>query len=301
MSEPRRVVVTGAGGRLGRAVVRASPPGWTVAPYDRNALDLADRDAMEKVLGGQEFDVLINTAALTNVDYCEQHPAEAHKINEEGPRCLAELCERAGARMVHIGTDYVFAGDEPGLRTEHEPAQPISHYGTSKLAGERAVLCVSERHLIVRVSWVFGPDRPSFIDFILNEARTKDRAAAIGDKWSLPGYALDLAAHLFELLGVDGACGVVHLCNTGPACSWQEYGQYALDCAVQHGIPLKTRTVEFQALASMDRFVARRPIHTGLATGKFAQLTGVTPRHWHEAVGDYVRQLAAAMPSGAGE
>ncbi len=286
----RKLLVIGAGGRLGKAVARvAAASGWQVIGLDRTALDLASAHAIERQLNGIDFDAAINTAALTNVDYCERHPAEAQTVNATAPQLIALLCARRNARFAHVSTDYVFAGNEPGLRFEDDPTEPLSHYGVSKLAGERAVLNADASHLVVRVSWVFGPERPSFIDFILSEARTKDRAKAIGDKWSLPGYAADLADGILALLEPNIPGGIVHLCNSGSPCSWQEYGQFAVDCAAKHGIALKTSTVEFQSLASMEQFIARRPIHTALATSKFTRLTGRTPRSWHDAVDDFVR------------
>ncbi len=290
----RKLLVIGAGGRLGKAVVRtATASGWQVTSLDRAALDLASDQETERVLTAVEFDAAINTAALTNVDYCERHPQEAHAINATAPQLIARLCVKKNARLAHISTDYVFAGDEPGLRHEEEPTHPISHYGASKLAGEKAVLNADASHLVIRVSWVFGPERPSFIDFILNEARTKEQARAIGDKWSLPGYTADLAQGILHLLEPGLPGGIVHLCNPGPPCSWQEFGQHAVDCAARHGVALKTKRVEFQSLASMEQFVARRPIHTALATTTFTSLTGRTLRPWHDAVEDFVRTHVA--------
>jgi dTDP-4-dehydrorhamnose reductase len=146
----------------------------------------------------------------------------------------------------------------------------------------------------VRVSWVFGPDRPSFIDGVLKNAREQEEVAAIADKFSAPTYTLDLAQMLRSFLREREVSGILHLANGGE-CSWQEYAQWAVDCAHAAGIPLKARTVGSIALSEMKAFVARRPVYTVLSTGKYAALTGRSPRHWREAVSEYVREFHSKL------
>jgi len=283
-----KVVITGAAGRLGAALCELYSQKHEVIALDRNALDLAVPQHCREVLAGVEFDALVNCAALTNVDFCETHEAESMRINAEAVGEIAGLCSERGARMVHISTDYVFDGEKAGAYTETDPAEPVSVYGLSKLRGEQALHAVSEHHLAVRVSWVFGPHRPSFIDILLKRALTEPGAAAIGDKFSTPAFTIDLAAWLEPLF--DGRCnagGVLHLCNSG-ATTWQEYGQKAIDLAHRRGVPLKANKVEALSLADMKNFVARRPVNSVMSVVKFAALTGITPRPWQEAVESYL-------------
>jgi dTDP-4-dehydrorhamnose reductase len=142
------------------------------------------------------------------------------------------------------------------------------------------------------VSWVFGPDRASFVDQIIRRALEQDRVEAIADKVSVPTYTLDAARLLLPVLDQPEIAGVLHLCNAGE-CTWQQYGQHALDCAAAAGLPLRARHVEPLKLADMKAFVARRPVYTPLSTAKFTKLTGVTPRPWQEAVEDHVRTTFA--------
>src|SRR5207248_6545398 len=123
------------------------------------------------------------------------------------------------ARFIHISTDYVFDGEKRAPYTEEDEARPISVYGASKRAGERRALEANERALIVRVSWVFGPDRPSFIDWALNQAREHEEVTAIADKWATPTYTLDLVELLRPLLADMSVTGLFHLANSGQ-CSW---------------------------------------------------------------------------------
>jgi dTDP-4-dehydrorhamnose reductase len=194
---------------------------------------------------------------------------------------------------VHISTDYVFDGTKREPYTEEDEPHPISKYGESKWSGERCLHAVGDRHLAVRVSWIFGPDRPSFVDQILQRALEEEHVSAIADKFSVPTYSLDAARLLRPLVEVNAIDGVLHLCNRGE-CSWQEYGQHALDCAAEMGLPLRARTVEPLALAEMQDFVAPRPVYTVLSTAKLTRLTGQTPRTWQEAVRDYIRSYWSA-------
>jgi dTDP-4-dehydrorhamnose reductase len=171
---------------------------------------------------------------------------------------------------------------------EEDEPRPISVYGESKWSGEKELHAVSEDHLAVRVSWVFGPDRASFIDQIVQRAMDQERVDAIADKISTPLYTLDAAKLLLPLIDHSEIGGVLHLCNAGE-CSRQQYGQRALDCAAAVGVPLRTPRVEPLALADMKAFIARRPVYTPLATHKFTRLTGLAPRPWQEAVEDHVR------------
>jgi len=298
---PGKIVVIGSGGRLGAALVREWRAGGDeVIGFNRALLDLADFREIRERLDALEFDALVNCAAQTNVDRCETEVEEAFRINSDAVATLADICARKKARCVHISTDYVFDGTKGEPYTEEDEPRPISKYGESKLSGERCLHAVADKHLAVRVSWIFGPDRPSFVDQILQRALEQDRVDAIADKFSVPTYTLDVARLLRPLVEDASIDGVVHLCNAG-ACSWQEYGQHALDCAAEAWLPLRARKVKPLALADMKAFVARRPPYTPLSTAKLTRLTGLTPRTWEEAVEDYIRTHWVPRFVGAGE
>ncbi len=288
-----RIIVLGSGGRLGAALAREwRAAGDQVIGFRRQLLDIGNFDAVRETLLGQEFDALVNCAALTNVDYCETHPEEAHHLNAEAVATIADVCSRKKARCIHISTDYVFDGGKETPYTETDEARPISVYGASKLAGEKFLHAVSAQHLAVRVSWIFGPDRPSFVDQVLHRALESETVAAIADKIAAPTYTLDTARLLRPFLATVPAGGILHLCNSG-ACTWQEYGQFALDAAAEAGVPLRARTVAPQRMADVKAFVAKRPPSTVMSTARLTSLTEVTPRPWQEAVGEYVRTMWA--------
>lgn len=284
-----KIVVLGAGGRLGAALAREYASQHDVTGFTHAQLDLAQLSVLRSTLAPLSFDVLINAAALTNVDYCEDHRPDAMRLNAEAPRVLAEICQEKESRFIHVSTDYVFDGEKRAPYTEEDLAHAISVYGESKREGELQVLGANDRALVIRVSWVFGPDRPSFVDAILKKARTEDQVSAVADKFSTPTYTTDIAALLRPLLESSAAGGIVHLANRG-ACSWQEYAQWALDCCHQFGAPMKAKTVGAVSLGEMKNFVARRPVYTVLGTEKYERLTSAAPRDWHVAVADYVRE-----------
>ena len=286
-----KIVIIGSGGRLGAALMREYRDKYDVAGFNHAQLDLSNLDGAREKLRSTNFDVLINAAAFTNVDGCETERDRAFLINAGAPGVLAKIANDKGARLIHFSTDYVFDGEKRAPYTEEDRANPISVYGESKLAGENNVLAMGNGHLVVRVSWVFGPDRPSFIDGIIKRAQENEQVDAIADKFSVPSYTLDVAAALprFFTRGGDYG-GILHFANSG-RCSWQEYGQWALDCCHEAGVPLKARTVGACKLRDMTDWVARRPVYSALSAAKYTELTGTSPRTWRDAVSDYITRF----------
>jgi dTDP-4-dehydrorhamnose reductase len=300
-----KIVIVGSGGRLGAALMRELAGKFDVVGLNHAQLDLADAKQIHAKIDNLEFDVLINAAAFTNVDLCEKEKGQAFQINAEAPRSLAEIAREKEAKLIHFSTDYVFDGEKREPYVEEDAARPISVYGESKRKGEENILAVQDRHLVVRVSWVFGPDRPSFVDAIIKRAREEEHIEAIADKLAAPTYTLDIAEALdavvagvaapgaaddIEKAGANGPgySGILHFANAGQ-CSWQQYAQHAIDCCHQFGIPLKAKTVAPVKLADMKNFIARRPVYSVLSTAKFTSFTGVPPRSWRDAVAEYVR------------
>jgi dTDP-4-dehydrorhamnose reductase len=283
-----RIVILGAGGRLGAALMRAYRDKFEIVGFDHEALDLSNAKEIRESVEPLNFDLLINAAAFTNVDLSESKRDEAFAINAEAPRVLAEICRDKNAKLIHISTDYVFDGEKRAPYIEDDAAKPISAYGESKRAGEKFVLQASDRHLVIRVSWVFGPDRPSFVDAMIKRAREEEKIEAIADKWSTPTYTRDIAEMLPRVFDVDA--GILHLTNSGE-CTWQEYAQHALDCCRTAGVPLKAKAISALKLADMKSWVARRPVHSVLSTAKYQALTGIAPRSWRDAVADYIERF----------
>src|SRR6266581_4328160 len=294
-----QILILGAGGRLGAALTGEYRGKFAVIAFNHAELDLANPNQVRGKLSPLDFDVLINAAAFTNVDLCESQPEQAFAINAEAPRLLSEICSEKKAKLIHFSTDYVFEGENREPYVETDAAKPISVYGESKRAGEEHVLALqdrsasakatADRHLVVRVSWVFGPDRPSFVDAMIKRAREEEHIDAVADKFSTPTYTRDIAEMVSRFFDVDVPGGILHFANNGE-CSWQEYAQHALDCCRASGISLKAKTVGPAKIADMKNWIARRPVYSVLSTAKYAKLTSVTPRSWRDAVSDYIER-----------
>jgi dTDP-4-dehydrorhamnose reductase len=284
-----KILILGSKGRLGGALTRIWSDGHDVRGLARPDIDVADLRALRKRLESAFYDVLVNCTALTNVDRCETAREEAEIVNARAPGVMAEVAAAIGARFIHFSTDYVFDGAKTMPYTEEDRAYPLGQYGRTKLAGESAALAPSPQHIAVRVAWVFGPDKPSFADTIIERALANDRVEAIADKTSCMTFTEDVARWLAPFLGGDLPGGLYHACNAG-ACSWHQYGQHALDFAARAGLPLRARVAEPIPLSAMKMFVAPRPPHTVMSTAKLTTVTGFVPRPWRIALDEYLER-----------
>ena len=204
-----RVLVTGAGGQLGAAVVRhLDEPGRDVVGADRAALDVGDRDAVLGAITSLRPDVVIHTAAATNVDGCEADPDGAFRVNALGTRNVTEGARRVGAHVVSISTDYVFDGDTDRPYVEWDPCNPLSVYGRSKRAGE---LEADPAHTVVRTTWVFGREQ-GLVPAILRLAKGDGPLRFVDDNFACPTFVDDLAVAVSEI-ALSRLPGIIHVTN----------------------------------------------------------------------------------------
>lgn len=212
-----RVLITGAGGGLGTALADRAPGDHEVLPLSHRDLPVEDSEAVLRRIGAARPEAIVHLAAMTSVDGCERDPEAAVLVNALGTANVAVAAERTGALLIMLSTDYVFDGrkEEPYVEAD-EPA-PLSVYGRSKLAGERAARAVASDHLIVRTSWVFGADGEFVRRSIAALARGRE-VGAIVDQLGTPTYVVHLAERLWDLVG-SPLRGTVHL--AGPrATTW---------------------------------------------------------------------------------
>ncbi len=222
-----RVLVTGAGGQLGREVVDAcTAAGDEVVACDRAALDVADRDRVLQVVVAAAPDVVVHAAAHTNVDGCETDPDRAYAVNALGTRHVAEAARMVGARVCYVSTDYVFDGTASRPYHEWDATNPLSVYGRSKLGGE-AVLGADDT--VVRTSWVCGRHGRNFVKTILGRAATGQQLTVVDDQHGCPTFAEDLAA-MVRRLAVARLPGVFHVTNRGPT-TWYRLARDAVAAA----------------------------------------------------------------------
>ncbi len=288
-----RVAVTGTTGRVGAALANHLAASHEIIALPRKLCDLADPDSLTAALENLECDVFINPAGLTSLEACEDDPRLAMRVNSAAPGKIALWAASRGVRMIHFSTDYVFGGNNTALLTEEAAPDPLSVYGRSKLAGEKAVLA-HPGNLVVRVSWVFGPEKPSFIDQTFNNALADRHLEAIADKYSLPVFTTDLAAWM-EILIDRKTEGIIHACNPGTPVSW-----HGMACAVvaemaAAGVIDPVPIVGKQLLDSVKSFRAVRPRFTAMDTSRLAAETGISLRPWPEALKAYVRQCCDSL------
>jgi dTDP-4-dehydrorhamnose reductase len=279
-----RVLVTGAGGQLGRALC-ARLGRRVVRAADRSDLDLRDSAALERAVRECEADVVMNAAAYNDVDGAERQPELAFAVNAQGPARLALACQETGATLVHVSTDYVFDGRQTRPYTEDDEPRPLGVYGASKLAGEQAVLGSRARSLVLRTSGVFGDGGSrvkggSFVERILARARAGEPLRVVCDQVFSPTYAPDLAGALLALLE-RGARGLVHVTNSG-ACSWHGLAEAALRLAGRE-VPLTAIRAE-----QLGR-PAVRPAYSVLSNERYRSF-GLEPlRPWQDALAELLR------------
>jgi dTDP-4-dehydrorhamnose reductase len=281
VSDNRTWLVTGAGGMLGQDVLaRLDRAGERYVALDRKALDLTDADAVSAALEEHRPAVVVNCAAWTAVDDAETREDEALAINGDGPRHLAEACARTGAVLLHVSTDYVFAGDATTPYAEDAPTAPRSAYGRTKLAGEKAVLGF-ERGYVVRTAWLYGTGGPNFVRTMIKLEGVKDTLDVVDDQRGQPTWSADLAGLLVELglgaLAGTAPAGVYHGTNSGET-TWHGFTQEIF--RLLGADPDRVRPT------TSDAFVrpAPRPAYSVLGHGRFAE-AGIEPlRDWRTAL-----------------
>jgi dTDP-4-dehydrorhamnose reductase len=284
-----KVLVTGAGGQVG-SEVHGHLSHHRLLALSRAELDIADRDAVEQCLGAFLPEAVVNCAAWTDVDGCEGDPERAFVANALAVRHLAVACARVGAHLVHVSTDYVFAGDKDGPYHEWDAPAPVSVYGRSKLGGELEIARHAPSWAVARTSWVFGRRGRNFVDSILARAREGAPLKVVTDQVGCPTYAPDLAGALARL-AVEHRRGLYHVTNQG-ACTWHELARATLELA-----GLDPDVVGEMTTLELGR-PAPRPANSVLENLAWRR-SGLTPlRPWREALAERIAQMAA-VPEGA--
>jgi dTDP-4-dehydrorhamnose reductase len=277
------LLITGVYGQLGSALERiATARGLAVVGHDLDTLDITDPRAVEATLDRVRPKTLVNCAAYTAVDACEDDREAAFAVNAEAVGHLAEACNRVGARLVHISTDYVFAGVGSAPYTEDEPTAPTSVYGQSKLRGELQAANASS-HLIVRTAWLYGRGGSNFVEAIRRQLESGNQTLrVVSDQFGSPTFADDLAEALLEL-DARSANGVVHAVNSGST-SWHGFASDIVRRLGRTAEVLPVTTAEFPRPAP-------RPAYSVLDTGRLRQLIGRDMPTWQDALGRYLEAV----------
>ena len=284
---PRAIVLGGLTGLVGRPLSRVmEEAGFAVLPTTRTVLDPFDMEAVAREIERFEATHVVNTVAYTAVDAAEDDADEAYRVNRDLPGRLARVCREAGARLVHLSTDFGFDGTKGAPYAEDDAPNPESVYGASKLAGERAILDSGlGAFQILRTAWLYGPDKKNFVATILGLAKTREELKVVADQIGSPTYTLDLAGWIADLARTEAA-GIFHAVGSGQA-SWCDL---ATEAVVASGLPCRVLPIPSQAYPQK----AKRPPYSVLDNAKLAAAIDRAPRAWTITVREYVYELLQA-------
>ncbi len=276
-----RVLVVGAKGMLGSDLVRELRLHHEVAAADLPGLDIADPESCLAAVAECRPEVVINAAALTAVDYCEDHEPEAFRVNAEGAANIGRAAAGAAALLVHYSTDYIFDGSKSSAYVEEDAPNPVSAYGRSKWRGEELVRALNPGHIILRTAWLFGPQGKNFVRTVVMAAREGRPLRVVDDQRGSPTYSRDLAAWT-RMLCEKQCRGTYHVTNSG-TCTWYDLAAHAIRCAGMDGSRVEAvKTKEFP-------LPAPRPANSVLANTRLEREGFPLMRHWRDAAAEYVK------------
>lgn len=295
-SSSRILALVGSNGMLARKVQEQAPAaGYEVVSFDLPDFDVTNRSQVLTEMKQVQPEVIINCAAYTNVDGAESEEPLAKRVNGDGPGNLAEAASRLGATLVHISTDYVFDGKRCVPYAETDTVSPVSAYGRTKLAGERAIIESGlKRYYIIRTSWLYGPNGKNFVETIIRLACEREELRVVADQIGSPTYTVDLAQAIFALLSTGSEkaqFGIYHFANEGE-CSWYDFAGAIVTTATQLGMPVKAQKV-LPLRTDEYPLPARRPAYSVFAKGKIRQATGLTIPDWRESLIAYMKSRIA--------
>lgn len=272
-----KVLLVGNKGQVGREIEElAQTQQISIVGFDIDNLDICNSSQVDSIFKqNTDVNVVINAAAYTAVDKAEDEPEKAFAVNCDGVRNLALACKTHNIPLIHISTDYVFAGDKIGAYREDDTPRPLSVYGKSKLAGDEILMATWEQHIILRVSWVFGKYGNNFVKTILRLARERKELNIVGDQFGCPTAARDIARVLLELAAkASKHWGIYNYCNS-PVTTWYEFAKKIVEYA---GIKIQLNKITTEQYKTK----AQRPRNSELCVAKIVQDFGIKRSCWEQ-------------------
>ena len=276
-----KILVTGSDGLIGTNILPGLSKQFEIIPATEEQWDILDRKLGEEIVRAHQPDVLINLAAITNVDGCEDAAELAYRVNTEGAGVLADLCGKHNVKLLHFSTDYVFDGTSKRPYTEEDTPNPLSVYGRSKLLAEKKVLESHPSSLILRTEWIYGRGGENFITKVTKIAREKGRVEVVDDQAGAPTFAQDLVDPVSALI-TQGKSGIYHVTNGG-ACTWFQFAKEIFSIL---GIDVPCLPVSSTRIQRK----ARRPAYSVLDCSKLKRETGLSLRPWQDALRQYLSE-----------
>ena len=271
-----KVIIVGAAGQLGRALVATAPRDVTLIPLDRRGLDIRDERALFAIMGAERPDVIINAAAYTAVDDAEGDEESAREVNAVAVGSLAAAARAEGGRLVHVSTDFVFDGSTGSPYRPESPTHPLNAYGRTKLEGEARA---GPDALIVRTGWLYGSSGSNFVRTMLSLMESRSEVRIVADQVGTPTYAPTFASALWTMAQA-GVTGIYHYSDAGVA-SWYDFAVAIQEEALE--LNLLQAKVPLWPIATQDFPVpARRPSYSVLDKRSTYALLGRSAPHWRE-------------------
>ena len=294
VNSSRTIALIGTKGMLAQKVIEFAETADRMIQLDLPEFDITDRTAVLKVMQEIKPDVIINCAAYTQVDKCEEEEQLAAQVNGSGPGFLAEAAKGCGATLVHISTDYVFPGTTQLPYREDDSTGPLSAYGRTKLQGEQAVIGSGcKRYFIIRTSWLYGPGGPNFVETILRLAAEREELNIVSDQVGSPTYTGDLAQAIFVLLkkandNTNTIYGTYHFSDNGH-CSWYDFANEIVTQAKSIGLKVTTRSVKPIATDEYP-LPAVRPVNSVFDKSKYQAIAEAAIPQWQQSLQIYLAE-----------
>lgn len=290
-----RIMITGSHGQLGNELISILSSGKgeignipeelknsKIIPADIDELDITDMSAVKKFVAVNKPDVIINCAAMTNVDGCESMKETAFSVNAAGVRNLAVAARENGAKLIHVSTDYVFSGDADKPYTEWDIVNPQSVYGASKALGEKYALSFCDKTFIVRTSWLYGYKGKNFVKTVRRVIREKGAITVVNDQRGNPTNANDLAHHLLKLACTEDY-GIYH-CTGNGECSWYDFAVKIAEFSGYGDVVKPCTSEEYPS-------PTKRPAYSSLLNLALKCGVGDEMRDWQEALKEYISKV----------
>ncbi len=283
-----KVLVTGAQGQLGRELVEKlnMDPTIEVLGYDVNELDITNHEAVMTRISAENPEIIINTAAYTNVDGCESDYKGAYAVNVKGPRNLAIAARNVGAKLLHISTDFVFDGKKTTPYFEYDAANPLSVYGKTKLAGEHAIIQQTTDFFIIRSSWLYGKYGNNFVKTMIKMGKTNDSISVVADQVGCPTSASSLVSTIEQVIRRE-EYGIYHFSNSG-SCSWNGFAKEIFRLMSQS---IKVEVTNSSQLARP----AARPSYSAMDTSLISNAFDIVATPWEEALHVFIMKNSKTL------
>ncbi|MBQ8204016.1 MAG: dTDP-4-dehydrorhamnose reductase [Clostridia bacterium] len=290
-----KIMITGCNGQLGNELISilksgkseigAMPcelAGSELLPVDVDTLDISDNAAVAAFVAENRPAVIINCAAYTNVDGCESDFETAFKVNAMGVRNLSLAAKSVGAKLIHVSTDYVFAGDGTRPYVEWDQVNPQSAYGASKALGEKYALAFNDKTFVVRTSWLYGYIGKNFVKTVRRVIREKGGITVVNDQRGNPTHANDLAHHLLKL-ALTEEYGIYHCTGEGE-CTWYDFAKKIAELSGFGDVVKPCTSVEFPT-------PTKRPAYSSLSNLALRCTVGNEMRNWEDAIEEYIKKV----------